>query len=356
MSEAPDDLEPAGLVQSTAYVGSGVFVSQTQNPKPLEEMNLHKVSALFLHNIPPSVTRQELEEMCSQAHGGFLRLHPTEPDPNNKYYRDCVVSYWYNANLKKIMWKLRGTRLRGALLMVMDHREHVRRIENVDGLAADKSVVLRDIQLCKSLIEYLDKKEQLWGHAGPEEVGEADVEISRDKEPPKMNPLLINLDECLAYHLHQLIEGGQEDPTAPKKAESGNKVDRDDNLTRVLDRLILYLRIVHSVDYYGCKVYLTEDEQPRRIGPVSVRGEPSKIANPKRLAKYIKLFEERLKSLFPHQARLAGEHVELLGKRSADSEVEKFIRTNVISVGDGMSKCCLCYKRFTTFEFASLHM
>lgn len=93
-----------------------------------------------------------------------------EPDPNNKYYRDCVVSYWYNANLKKIMWKLRGTRLRGALLMVMEYREFVRRIDVVDGLAGDKSVVLRDIQLCKSLIEYLDKKERLWGHTGLDEV------------------------------------------------------------------------------------------------------------------------------------------------------------------------------------------
>lgn len=43
MSEAPDDLEPTGLNKSTSYVGGGVFVSQAQNPKPLEEMNLHKV-------------------------------------------------------------------------------------------------------------------------------------------------------------------------------------------------------------------------------------------------------------------------------------------------------------------------
>lgn len=43
MSEAPDDLQPPGLNISTSYVGSGVFISQAQNPKPLEEMNLHKV-------------------------------------------------------------------------------------------------------------------------------------------------------------------------------------------------------------------------------------------------------------------------------------------------------------------------
>lgn len=39
------------------------------------------------------------------------------------------------------------------------------------------------------------------------------------------------------------------------KEKTDKRVDRDENLTRILDRLILYLRIVHSVDYYGCKFY-----------------------------------------------------------------------------------------------------
>lgn len=43
-----------------------------------------------------------------------------------------------------------------------------------------------------------------------------------------------------------------------KAKTSGVRVDRDENLTRILDRLILYLRIVHSIDYYGCKFFETE--------------------------------------------------------------------------------------------------
>lgn len=46
---------------------------------------------------------------------------------------------------------------------VLEYREFKRRCEYTSGLAGDKSVVLRDIQLCKSLIELFDARTQLWG-------------------------------------------------------------------------------------------------------------------------------------------------------------------------------------------------
>lgn len=41
---------------------------------------------------------------------------------------------------------------------------------------------------------------------------------------------------------------------------------------QVLDRLLLYLRIVHSVDYYINCDYPSEDEMPTRCGIMHVRG------------------------------------------------------------------------------------
>lgn len=43
---------------------------------------------------------------------------------------------------------------------------------------------------------------------------------------------------------------------------------------QVLDRLLLYLRLVHSVDYYNFCEYPAEDEMPHRCGLVHVRGPP----------------------------------------------------------------------------------
>lgn len=41
---------------------------------------------------------------------------------------------------------------------------------------------------------------------------------------------------------------------------------------KVLDRLLLYLRLVHSVDYYNFCEYPAEDEMPHRCGLIHVRG------------------------------------------------------------------------------------
>lgn len=49
---------------------------------------------------------------------------------------------------------------------------------------------------------------------------------------------------------------------------------------QVLDRLLLYLRLVHSIDYYNACEYPSEDEMPNRCGLVHVRGPvpPNRIA------------------------------------------------------------------------------
>lgn len=51
-------------------------------------------------------------------------------------------------------------------------------------------------------------------------------------------------------------------------------VERDEALISVLDRIILYLRIVHSVDYYNHCEYPNEDEMPNRCGILHARGAP----------------------------------------------------------------------------------
>ncbi|MGH0173629.1 UNVERIFIED_CONTAM: hypothetical protein FKN15_065999 [Acipenser sinensis] len=59
-------------------------------------------------------------------------------------------------------------------------------------------------------------------------------------------------------------------------AKEGNPtevtIERDDKLVKVLDRLLLYLRIVHSIDYYNSCEYQCEDEMPNRCGLLHVRG------------------------------------------------------------------------------------
>ena len=44
----------------------------------------------------------------------------------------------------------------------------------------------------------------------------------------------------------------------------GIMISRDEELVQVLDKMILYLRIVHSVDFYNHSEYPNEDEMPNR--------------------------------------------------------------------------------------------
>ena len=41
---------------------------------------------------------------------------------------------------------------------------------------------------------------------------------------------------------------------------------------KVLDKMLLYLRVVHSFDYYSAMEYPNEDEMPHRCGIIHCRG------------------------------------------------------------------------------------
>ena len=74
-------------------------------------------------------------------------------------------------------------------------------------------------------------------------------------------------------------------PSSTQPGETGESdeksevnLSRDENLLRVLDRLVLYLRVVHSLDYYSGGDYPYEDEMPNRCGIIHVRGIPPEKA------------------------------------------------------------------------------
>ncbi|TNN46232.1 Rho guanine nucleotide exchange factor 10-like protein [Liparis tanakae] len=93
------------------------------------------------------------------------------------------------------------------------------------------------------------------------------------------NPVLKNITDYLIEEVSAEEEelmgtsgGGVDDA----KDSSEVAVETDDKLLKVggpvLDRLLLYLRLVHSVDYYNFCEYPAEDEMPHRCGLIHVRG------------------------------------------------------------------------------------
>lgn len=88
------------------------------------------------------------------------------------------------------------------------------------------------------------------------------------------NPILHNITDYLIEEASAEEEEllGLEPSSDPQDAAT--TVDRDDNLIAVLDRIILYLRVVHSLDYYNHCEYPNEDEMPNRCGILHARGPP----------------------------------------------------------------------------------
>lgn len=102
--------------------------------------------------------------------------------------------------------------------------------------------------------------------------------------------------------------------------DSDGPIERDPILIKVLDRLILYLRIVHSVDYYNHCEYPNEDEMPNRCGIIHVRGQPpsSKVSSTE-LSEYSRNFETKMSAFLAPMVAVTADDFDKLGAKDAEA-------------------------------------
>ena len=124
----------------------------------------------------------------------------------------------------------------------------------------------------------------------------------------------------------------------------------------MLDRLILYLRVVHSVDYYNGTEYAQEDSMPNRCGVIHVRGSALSSITSSELTNFMHQFEARLKPFIDFHDRLDDEEASKLGAKNEQDELEKFINANCQEVGKDKWSCPLSGKKFKGPEFVKKHI
>merc|ERR1719295_850026 len=133
--------------------------------KDKEEMRrpraLHKTSSVFLRNLAPTITKQEVEAMCKR-YDGFLRSAIADPAPDRRWFRRGWVTFKREVKIKDICYNLNNIRLRDCELGPIVNRDLTRRIRTVAGLTADRRVVRNDIKLAAKIITNLDNKWGLW--------------------------------------------------------------------------------------------------------------------------------------------------------------------------------------------------
>uniref|UniRef100_A0A8C5CVU4 Serrate RNA effector molecule homolog n=1 Tax=Gadus morhua TaxID=8049 RepID=A0A8C5CVU4_GADMO len=306
-------------------------------PKPRP---LHLTTSLFMRSIAPDVCREELGALC-RRYPGFLRVALSDPQPERRFFRRCWVTFDRSVNIKEICWNLQNIRLKDCELAPVVNRDLSRRVRSVNGLTHHKPVVRNDIKLSARLVHALDQKGSLWGE--------------------ESNPVLKNITDYLIEEVSAEEEeltgvtGGNE--AGDGKDPSDVTVETDETLLKVLDRLLVYLRLVHSVDYYNLCEYPAEDEMPHRCGLIHVRG-PAPLGNitTAEVGEHQKMCEERLAVLLTSSESLSDEEAARLGKKDPDHEVEKFLVANTQELGKDKWLCPLSGKKFKAPEFVRKHI
>ncbi|XP_061446152.1 serrate RNA effector molecule homolog isoform X2 [Rhineura floridana] len=362
--EVKEDKKPKEekvAVVATAAVEAAAAKEGEESPKAKEKEGepkprpLHKTCSLFVRNIAPNISQAEIVALCKR-YPGFMRVALSDPQPERRFFRRGWVTFDRSVNIKEICWNLQNIRLRDCELSPGVNRDLTRRVRNVSGITQHKQILRNDIKLAAKLIHTMDDRTQLWG------AGEARP-ASEVSSLPSQNPILKNItdyliEEVSAEEEELLGKSGEPSEEPPKEGNPAEvNVERDEKLVKVLDKLLLYLRIVHSVDYYNTSEYINEDEMPNRCGIIHVRGPipPNRVTHGE-VSDWQKTFEEKLTPLFSAREFLSEEEAQKMGKKDSEQEVEKFVTANTQELGKDKWLCPLSGKKFKGPEFVRKHI
>lgn len=312
---------------------------------------LHRTSSIFLRNLAPTITKSEVEQLCKR-YNGFLRVAIADPLVERRWFRRGWVTFKRDINIKEICWNLNNIRLRDCELGAIVNRDLSRRVRPVNGVTAHKTIVRSDIKLCAKIAHNLDIKVGLWldeNNQKPENGNSFGLNSN--------NPVLQNITDYL------IEEASAEEDELLGLANNDNKdsdgelLERDQSLIAVLDKLILYLRIVHSVDFYNHCEYPYEDEMPNRCGIIHARGPApqNKVTNAE-VQDYVRNFETKMASFLANNVVIEETELKKIGCKDIDAEVEKFVQANTQELAKDKWLCPLSGKKFKGPEFIRKHI
>lgn len=82
----------------------------SEKKKLTDNKNLHKTCSIFMRNLAPSVTKQDLENLCKD-YEGFKRVAISDPAPERGFFRRGWITFESHVDVKKICWNLQNTKV-----------------------------------------------------------------------------------------------------------------------------------------------------------------------------------------------------------------------------------------------------
>uniref|UniRef100_A0A914C9K1 Serrate RNA effector molecule homolog n=1 Tax=Acrobeloides nanus TaxID=290746 RepID=A0A914C9K1_9BILA len=340
-----------------------VNVEAKNDEKARKRPPLHKTCSIFFRTIPSTITIAEIEAVCKQ-HPGFLRLGISDPLPDQKFSRRGWVTYRRDVNIKEIFWSLKSVRVAEYDLGASVNRDLRRRVRVVNGITSHKPVAQNDLRQAAKLIALHDHRAGLYFD---DEVKQGPLHNLELAITQSHNPILKGITEYLVEEV-----SAEEDELLGLHSQSEEDVkhpfERDDRLLQVLDKLVLYLRIVHSIDFYNHGDYPYEDNMPNRLGLIHVRDkEPDgaqfgkndrgvPLISQKFMNDFTTGFNERLESHLLKNTILTEEELVALGKKDPEKELEDFVTANSVQLAPDKWLCPLSGKKFKGPEFIHKHL
>lgn len=141
------------------------------------------------------------------------------------------------------------------------NRDLKRRVRTVSGISNHRPVVQNDIRQAARLVALFDHKKKLFAPEGDTaETPPKDLDglVSRSQNPV--------LEGIVEYFVEE--SNAEEEELLGVNSQTSDDLkfplEVDKQLLDFLDRLLIYLRVVHSVDFYNQCEYTSEDTMPNR--------------------------------------------------------------------------------------------
>uniref|UniRef100_A0A0K0DKQ3 Serrate RNA effector molecule homolog n=1 Tax=Angiostrongylus cantonensis TaxID=6313 RepID=A0A0K0DKQ3_ANGCA len=291
---------------------------------------------------------------------GFLRVALSDPHPERNFSRRAWATYKRDVNIKEICWTLNQTKLNDSTeLSVILNRDLTRRIRGISGVTCHQAVAQNDIRQAAKLVALMDKRLGLFCEGEPKEERDKDIFTGVDLVATSRNPLLKQVVHFI-LNIHTIlgISRGSASAKVPLVC--------DESLLHALDLLILYLRMVHSIDFYGHIEYPNEDAMPNRCGMLHVRGvlpsqfgtsdDGTKLVSTKFNTEFVNGFNQRLESGLMQTSFVTPDEMEKMGRKDGDKEVEAFIQANTVELSQDKWLCPLSGKKFKGPDFIRKHL
>ena len=229
----------------------------------------------------------------------------------------------------------------------------------------------------KSADAYLKKLNEITNE--PADSSKESEPIEDSQNGPEKSKKLTNSDSKSAESPKKEKECSPAKSETKTSSSRNLKLERDEEAAILLDTLILYLRIVHSIDFYNATEYQQEDWMPNRCGILHVRGsiehksslnsnvisilngtninyfDPLSIKKVQ-LEEWMRLFEINVRSYYEYRDRIDQEIANRLGVKDLATEIEKYIKKNTQKVEKDIWLCPISGKKFKGADYVKKHI